>query len=453
MIHINLKNVFAGILFSIFASNGNAQQTLSLKDALSYALENNTLMEQAKIDIQNSYYTVAEARASALPQINANVSLTNNVIVTSFVLPASFMGGPADEFIAIRAGQTWGSVIQVTLSQQIYNQQLFAGLKAAKGSIDLFKIAAEVAEENVLQQVAAAYYQVVITKQNTVVLDANIKRVKDLEKILESQVEIGLVKKVDLDRVKVNRANLEAQRLQLNNGIVQVENLLKYYMGMPINESITISPDAFSDLEKFAGSITNENEQFDPEQLVSYKVLQKQEELLNLQIKVNKAEYVPYLYLSGYYNYNTSSNNFNLYTKKALSYDMSAFALNLAIPIFDGLAKNARIKKSQASLDHFRSEMKNTSNALNMNYHNATSQIQNSLQTITAQELNKTLAKEVYDMTNANYTNGLASLTDLINAEAELITAEHSYNEALLKLKVAQVELLKSNGKIGTLLN
>lgn len=453
MIHINFKHIFAGIVLSLFVTNGNAQQSLRLKDALAYALENNVLMEQAKIDIQNSYNTVAEARASALPQINANLSLTNNVIVTSFVLPKAFMGGPPDEFMAIRAGQTWGSVIQVTLSQQIYNQQLFAGLKAAKGSIDLYKIAAEVAEENVLQQVAAAYYQVVITRQNTTVLDANIKRVKELENILTTQVELGLVKKIDLDRVRVNRANLEAQKLQLLNSIVQVGNLLKYYMGMPIEQNIVIAEEAFTDLEKFAGVILSSTDTFNPHDLTSYLALMKQEELMELQVKVNKAEYVPYLYLSGFYNYNTSSNKFNLYTSKALSYDMSAFALNLAIPIFDGLAKNAKIKKSQANLNRFQSEMKNTSNALTMNYQNATYQIKNSLETIEAQELNRNLAKDVYDMINTNYQNGLASLTDVINAEAELITAEHSYNEALLKLKVAQIELLKANGKIGTLLN
>ena len=451
MTRISIKHIFAGLLMSLILP-GYAQQNLSLKDALTYALENSNLMTQARLDIENGYNQVQEARASALPQINATGTLTNNVKVTSFVLPASFMGGPEDEFIAIRAGQTWGSVLQVTLSQQIYNQQLFAGLKAAKGSAELYKIAAAVAEENVLQQVAAAYYQVVITRQNTTVLDANIKRVSELETILASQFDAGLVRKVDLDRVRVNKANLESQKAELLNGIQQVENLLKYYMGMPVNNEIKISETAFTELEQFAGSITGQDN-FDINQLVSYQALKKQEELLELNVKVKKAEYVPYLYLSGYYTYNTSSNKFNLYTDKALSYDMSAFTLNLSIPIFDGLAKHARIKTAKANLERQRSDIRNTENALQMSYNNATFQIQNSLKTIAAQQLNKDLAQEVYDMTNANYQNGLATLTDLINAEADLVTAQNSYNDALLKLKVAQIELLKSNGKIGTLLN
>lgn len=451
MTRINIKHIFTGLLMSLVLP-GYAQQNLSLKDALTYALENSNLMTQARIDIENGYNQVAEARASALPQIQATAQLTNNVKVTSFVLPASFMGGPEGEFIAIRAGQTWGSVLQVTLSQQIYNQQLFAGLKAAKGSAELYKLAAEVAEENVLQQVAAAYYQVVITRQNTVVLDANIKRVSELETILQSQFDAGLVRKVDLDRVRVNKANLESQKSELLNGIQQVENLLKYYMGMPVNTPISIAQEAFAELEQFAGVVTN-NEQFDINQLLSYQALKKQEELLELNVKVKKAEYVPYLYLSGYYTYNTSSNKFNLYTDKALNYDMSAFSLNLAIPIFDGLAKHARIKTAKANLERTRSDIRNTENAMQMAYNNATFQIQNSLKTISAQQLNKELAQEVYDMTNANYQNGLATLTDLINAEAELVTAQNAYNDALLKLKVAQIELLKSNGKIGTLLN
>ena len=51
-----------------------------------------------------------------------------------------------------------------------------------------------------------------------------------------------------------------------------------------------------------------------------------------------------------------------------------------------------------------------------------------------------------------NYQNGLASLTDLLTSETDLVAAQNSYNEALLNYKVAQIELIKSNGNIKSLL-
>lgn len=430
----------------------HSQQVVTLQDALNYALENSEVMKQARLDVESGQQKVTESLSSALPQINASSSITGNPIVQAFVLPAEFMGGAPGEFIAMRAGQTWSAMTQVTLSQQLYNQQVFSGLKAAKGSAQYYELAAQLSEENILQQVATNYYQLVVTRQKTGVLDANINRVAELEKIVAAQVENGLATQIDLNRVKVNKTNLVAQKMELENAVIQMENLLKYYMGMPIDQQIVIPDTAIDELEKYANAIVSE-ENLNIENLLSYRLMNKQAELLGLQTKVHRAGFFPNLYLSGHYTYNTQSNKFNLYSKDALSYDMAAVSLNLSIPIFDGLARRAKVKSSEIQLQQLRQEMSKTTNALTMSFHNAKLQISNSLKTIEVQQANKGLAREVYELTNSNYQLGLASLTDLINAETELRTAENSYNEALLQYKVAEIELIKAKGEIGTLLN
>lgn len=440
-----------GVVTSI-VNSGYSQQTITLNDALVYALENSEVMKQARLDVESGQQKVTESLSNALPQISAASSITGNPIVQSFVLPADFMGGAPGEFMAIRAGQNWSAMTQVTLSQQLYNQQVFSGLKAAKGSAQYYELAAQLSEENVLQQVATNYYQLVVTRQKMGVLEANINRVTELEKIVASQVENGLVTQIELNRVKVNKTNLEAQKLELDNSVIQMENLLKYYMGMPVDEQIIIPDEAIEELEQYANAIVAE-EKLNVENLLSYRLMNKQAELLALQTKVHKAEYVPSLYLSGHYTYNTQSNKFNLYSKDALSYDMAAISLNLSIPIFDGFARRSKVKSSEIQLQQLREEMTRTTNALTMSFNNSRLQISNSLKTIEVQQANRELAKEVYDMTNSNYQLGLASLTDLINAETEFRTAENSYNEALLQYKVAEIELIKAKGEIGSLLN
>jgi len=429
-----------------------AQQTITLKDALVYAIENSETTRQAQYDIESGRQKVNETRASALPQINGSSTITNNPKVMSFVFPADVMGGPPGTFAAIRAGQDWGGQTQVTLSQQIYNQQIFSGLKAAKESVQLYELAAQLSEETVLQQVATTYYQYVVTRQNMEVLDANIYRVEELEKTLVTQVENGLVRKIDLDRVRVNKTNLEAQKITLQNGLTQLENLLKYYMGMSIDTPITIPQTAIDELESYAKTIVDA-ERLNVENLLTIRLLNKQSDLLNIQTKVHRAGYAPFLFLSGHYTYSTQSNDFNLYSGKALSFDMAAVTLNLNIPIFDGLEKRAKVKSSEIQLKKLQEQMTHTQNALTMSYNNAKLQIANSLKTIEVQLANRELAKEVYSITESNYQLGLSTLTDLITAETELRTAENSYNEALLNYKVAEIELLKAKGDIGALLN
>jgi len=362
------------------------------------------------------------------------------------------MGGPPGTYAAIRAGQTWGGQTQVTLSQQVYNQQIFSGLKAAKESVELYELAVQLSEETVLQQVATSYYQYVVTRQNMDVLDANIKRVNGLETILISQVESGLVRKIDLDRIRVNKTNLESQKIALQNGLIQLENLLKYYMGMSIETAITIPETAIGELESYAKSVIA-SERLNVENLMAFRLLNKQSDLLKIQTKVHRAGYAPFLFISGHYTYTTQSDRFDLYSDKSLSFDMAAVTLNLNVPIFDGFEKRAKVKSSEIQLQKLQEQIAHTKNALTMAYNNATLQIANSLKTIEVQQANRELALEVYTITESNYQLGLSPLTDLINAETELRTAENSYNEALLNYKVAEIELLKAKGEIGSLLN
>lgn len=435
-----------------FIGVSQAQETLTLQEALNYALNNSEAVRKAKLDILKGDYEIKEVRAGALPQIDAVATLTNNVLAQQFILPAEFMGGEPGEFIAVKAGTTWSSLAQVQLNQQLFNQQVFTGLKAAKSTKEYYRMAAKVAEENLLQQVASNYYQVIITREQLAVVDANIERNKTLEKTVSSQYEIGLARKIDLDRVKVNSSNLQSQKEQLLNAVAQQENLLKYYMGMPVTQSITIPETSLEELEETANNLIAEKN-FDLNNLSSYLVLKEQEELLGFQKRAIKAEFYPSLSLGANYMYNTQSNDFNLYTKNALNYDMSAITLTLSIPIFDGGARSARLKQASIDIQKLQEDIKNSSNALQMAYENAKIQINNSLSTIETQKQNKILAEEVYNSTKNNYNNGLASLTDLLTAETDLVTAQNSYNQALLNYKIAEIELIKSQGNIKSLIN
>ena len=62
------------------------------------------------------------------------------------------------------------------------------------------------------------------------------------------------------------------------------------------------------------------------------------------------------------------------------------------------------------------------------------------------------LAQEVFFNTQNNYNNGLAPLTDLLSAENSLTEAQNNYSSALLDYKVAEIQLLKAQGSLTTLL-
>ena len=63
------------------------------------------------------------------------------------------------------------------------------------------------------------------------------------------------------------------------------------------------------------------------------------------------------------------------------------------------------------------------------------------------------LAQEVLDNTKNNYYNGLAPLTDLLDAENSHVEAQNNYTSALLDYKLAEIQLIKAKGELRTLTN
>ena len=444
--NIKMKSIRIGLLLlaaTFTAGIAQAQtvpQSLSLKDALNYAIKNSESVKKARLDIEGGKYKTQEVRAAALPQLTGTGTFTDQVVKQQM-----FFNGQI-----IPIGTTYNASAQAQFSQQLFNQQVFTGLKAAKTSEDYYNLNAELTEENLIEQVSTSYYQLLVNRQKLSVIDTNIKNVRRIENIVSTQYKNGLAKKIDLDRVKVNITNLQNQRDQLVNGITQQENVLKFYMGMPVNASIII-PEV--ELTKINPSIRDLNsmDSLKLENRTEFQLIKKQEDLLNLQKKAYKSEYYPTLSLTGNYSYNGLSDQVSF--KDSRSYGMGAIGLTLRVPIFDGFATRSRVRQAEVDILQNKEDQRSLSNSLNMAYENAKLTLQNSLNTINSQKENVILAEEVYNSTQNNYKNGLAGLTDLLDAENDLTEAQNSHSQALLSFKLAEIQLIKSNGNIKSLLN
>lgn len=434
--------------------NANAQtKTLSLQECLQYAVNNNQRLALSRLEEQIGRHKTAEVRAQALPQVTANGNLTDNLKKQVLVLPGELTGEPGKTSL-IEAGTTWNATASAELSQQLFNQSVFTGLKAAKSGEEYYSLQTQQTKENVIYDVANLYYQLLVKKERMNVLDTNIIKLTQLVATTNSQFENGLAKKIDLDRIKVNLVNYQTQKSQLENQLKVQENQLKQKMGMPIETPIALPSLELSDIERKAAG-TADFGGFNLDDRTETRLLKKTEELQQYQKKAYLAEYFPSLAFKGNYSYNGMSNKFDLFGGNSTAnwYSMASIGLTLRIPIFDGFARRSRVNQSNVTLQKVSKQLEENKISLNASYENARLQMLNNLSTIRIQKENVTLADEVYYSTQNNYSLGLASLTDLLNAETSLAEAQNSYNEALLQYKLAELELIKSNGNLPSLLN
>jgi len=437
----------------LHAQDGLAKE-LTLKDAIKYALENKADARKAKLSVENSEYQIQEVRARALPTITANGNLTYNPIIQLNALDVGAFAGGAPgaptgvQLVAL--GQKWSSTAGVNLTQNIFDQSVFTGLKAAKTTREFYQVNAQLTEEQVIERVANNYYQVYVQREKLSVIDSTYKNTMEVRDIIKGQFDNGLARKIDLDRMNVNLININTQRQQILNAVQLQENTLKFYIGMPIETKITIPQ------TEFTVTPLNLDATPDTTQRTEYQLLKKQEQLYFYNKKAMIAEYYPTLALTAGYNYIGQGPEMPWFKKPSDNVywsDFSAIALNLKVPIFNGFGTRARVRQADVEIRKTEEDIKDTKLSLDLAFENAKTQIKNSLVTIENQKENVQLAQSVLDNTQNNYQQGLATLTDLLDAENSYIEAQNNYTSALLDFKLAEVQLIKAKGELKTLIN
>lgn len=432
----------------LISSLGFAQESveLSLQEAIEHALQYKAAVEKARLDLQNADAQIAEVRANALPNLSGSASTTYNPLLQENVLPGDIFGMPG-ETVSVAFGQKWTSNANVQLSQTIFNQAVFTGLKAAKSTREFYELNAELTEEEVIEKVATAYFQVFQAQQSLENVDSNLELTAETVDIVKGLYENGLAKKIDYDRSRVALNNLQSNKQQAINSIQLTKNALKFMIGMSIAQDISLPEQNFEPTILPAKNL-------EIGERTELQLLNKQIELLQWQKKATQAEYYPSASLVANYGWLGQGEKIPVWNGEDQGVfwsDLAAVGINIQISIFNGGSTRARVRQNQAEIDKAKADFKETQLAMELSYRNAISQLENNLITIRNQEENVELAQEAMEDTQNNYSLGLASLTDLLDAERELSDSKNNLTNALLDYKLAEIELLKSQGKLKTL--
>ena len=446
----NWKKIALGAVFFAFSISGlKAQETITLKQAIEFALQNKAEALKAKLDIRNADYQIMEAKAGALPKIDGVANITYNPLLQTTALDAgAFSGGPSNIQL-ITLGQKWNAGGGLQLSQAIFNQQVFVGLKAAKSTKEFYQLNAQLTEEQIIERVSNAYFQVFTYQQKKETLESSFTSTEKARNVIKSLFENGLAKKVDLDRTNVNLTNISTVIKQQQNAINQAENALKFYMGMAIENKIELVQ---SDMEVTPHLL---EETLATDDRTEILVLDKQKQLLQYQKQASEAAYYPTVNLNANYSWQGLGDKFPLTNgnKNGVFWsDYSAVTLGVNIPIFNGFATKARVAMAQIDIDKLEVDIADTKLNLDLSYQNAKSQIENSLSALENQKANVGLAETVTSNTKSNYQYGLATLTELLEAENALVEAKNNYSNAILDYKIAEIQYYKSKGELNTYL-
>jgi outer membrane protein TolC len=296
--------------------------------------------------------------------------------------------------------------------------------------------------------VSSAYLQLLQTREQFNTIDANFKRLEQLEKILTLQYQNDVATKVQLNRVTVSKTNLENSRQTLTAAFDQQKNALKFFMGMPMEQDLTLA-EATPVLNtpvlavEDAGAVLADR--------IDFKLLQTQKNLYKLNVKNIQSGYYPSLSAIANYNYNAQRNEFNFFDTNKPWFKAASIGLQLNVPLFDGLQRKNQIRQAQIEVAKVDQDIQQLTRNTHMGLLNAQTQMLASLSSIQAQERNVALAQEVFRNTNELYKEGLSPLTDVLDTEVSLREAQTNLNNERLKYQLAQLTYLQAKGELKTL--
>ncbi|MEI6582940.1 MAG: TolC family protein [Chitinophagia bacterium] len=427
------------------APKANHHYAFNIQQALEYAKANNVQVKNALLNVQAQKETNREITAAALPNIFGTGSVLNYLEIPVTLLPGEIAGQPAGTFVPVRFGTKYNSTVGIQLQQTLFDGQVFVGLQARKTSVDFQLKNVEVTEELIKANIYKVYYQLVASKTQIQILDANIQRLEKLENDTRILYNNGFAEKLDEDKVSIQLTNLNTEKVKALNSIEIGYLGLKTLLGMPSKDTLELT-EKITEGQIEANILADTGFQYQDRK--EYQYLELAKKLNEYNIKRYQLSYLPTLSMNAAYNKIAQRNTFDLFVKDGDWFTTSFIGFNLSVPIFSGFAKDARVAKSKIDLRQTNNQLENLINTIDNEVQQSRINFNTAQNTLRFQKKNMELAEKVYNQTRKKYEIGTGSNIEISAAQTDLITAQNNYLSALYGAIVARIDYLKATGKL-----
>ena len=444
-----MKNLFIGFLTLMSATNVMAQNdkiihAFSLEECVNYAQKNNVQVKNALLAVDVQVQTNREIAAAAYPSIGTNIGGTDFLKIPTSLLPGQIFGGAAGTFIPVQFGTKYNANYGANFQQLLFDGQVFVALQARQTSLEMQRKNAAVTEEVIKANIYKIYYQLSASKTQLNILDANIERLNKLAHDAEIMYKNGFAEKLDVDKVSVQLNNLQTEKIKANNSVAIGFMGLKMLMGMPVKDSLALT-EVINEQSLNTDVLVENDFQYGIRK--DYQYLSTVKKLSEYNVKRYQLSYLPTVNFSGAYSKNALRTKFDFF-EGGDWFPTSLLSLNVNLPLFNGFAREARVKRTKIELKQIENQM----DALKNNIDNENTQAKlnyiSSVATVQFQKKNMQLAENVFQQTKKKFEAGTGSNTEISAAQADLVSAQNNFMNALYSALIAKVDLLKASGKL-----
>ena len=432
-----MKIIFKSILLLLFFfAKGNAQQTLSLEDALKIALENNYDIKIAKNDLKIDEANVSSGNAGMLPKVTASIAQNNNLQNLSQTrADGNTIALDNAKNNSLNYGVSLDWTIFDGLKMYAKKEQLTELQKLGETQLKLTIITK-------ISDVQAAYFNLIQQQQQLAALDSTIVISNQRLTQSKNRFTIGKASKLEVLNAQVDlntdKVTLLKQKELYKNSKIALNQLLArdLQIDFKVVPKFTIENKLeFEDIKTLAEKQNPQIESL----IISKKVAE-------LELKQVKAGRYPTVKVNTGYNFaeNESSLGFNTQSSaRGLNYGITA-SLNL----FDGFAqkRNEKIAALQVETSNIKMEQQNL--ALNAQLASTYQTYLTNLELIDLEETNSAIAKQNLEITLDKFHIGTITTLEFRTAQLNYVNAKVRYSDAQFQAKLSEIALKELAGTI-----
>ncbi len=439
------KTLFAFLLVGTISLNAQQNITLSLEEAISYAIDHQSAFQNYKVDQEIASAKKLESTSRYLPKVNGSYDMRDNLKLGQIVLKFPNPITNVEEERTIQQGTRYAATAGADLTQPILDMSAVSDIKYSRQQQQLTGLQLQQAIIDLKINVSRSYYLVLLNAERVSKASKSVERFQKAYDDTKVRFDNQNAVKTDLNRAYLNLSNAKFQLKTAGDSVQTSKANLRLLLGLPSDAQLNLSG---SLPDKIQTEVLPEypDYKYAEANRIEMKAETMQGTLYKLQLQKINYQYIPtvngYGYIGG-----QGLDNTNIFIKERWYWN-SYIGLRVNIPIFDGLQKAAlanqqklMLKKNENNLASIRSNINYQLQIAAANYSNAAS----SLQLI---EENVKLAEDVVKDMNVRYTNSIATYQEMLDAESTLKDTEFNYLQSLYVFLLAELEWKKANGKL-----
>lgn len=414
----------AGLMLMSMPTECAARQW-SLKDCIDYALANNIQLQKAKVQQLSALEDIKQSQSALLPSLS--LSTSQNVSYNPWPEQGSAM-------IA-------GNKVQADVKKVYYNgsYSLSGNWTVWNGgqntnTVKLNKLAAEqarldsaVTANNVLEQIAQLYVQILYSDEAISVTKESLKTSQTNEERGKTMVSVGKMSKADLAQLTAQRAEDEYSIVEAESNLRNYKRQLKQLLQIADNDEFdvvipsTTDEMALKDVpalnDVYAASLTQRPEIQNAKLGI---------ESSDLSVKIAKAGKMPTVSLNAGLSTSTTSMNQNGWGNQMKNNFTVGGGVSVSIPLFDNRKTKTSVNKAMLQKESYLLDLQDKQTTLYSTVENYWLQAVTNQNKFKAARVSTESAQASYELLSEQFNQGLKNIVELMTGKTNLLQAQQN---------------------------